>query len=50
MGVSGSGRPLRAVVSPDGVRLAVAIVHAGAPMEVAMLDRVERGAAVDAAG
>ena len=33
------GAPLRAVVSPDGVRLAVAIVRDGAPtMEVAMLD------------
>ena len=28
------GAPLRAVVSPDGVRLAVTIVHDGAPMEV----------------
>ena len=34
-----TGAPLRALVSPDGARLAVTVVHDDAPMEVAMLDR-----------
>ena len=34
-----TGAPLRAVVSPDGDRLAVTVVHGVVPMEVQMVDR-----------